>query len=110
MVESFKKNKKGILIMLLSSVCACLGQMFWKLSSNSIWFLFIGFAFYGIGALLMLLAYRYGSLSVLQPVLSMNYVLALIVGFIVFNEVVTILRILGVIIIISGVVLISGGE
>lgn len=62
--------------MLLSSICACVGQLFWKLSADQgFWIAVIGFGFYGAGALIMLIAYRYGSLSVLQPMLSMNYVL-----------------------------------
>lgn len=93
--------------MVISSICACFGQMFWKLSSDGILFLFIGFAFYGLGAILMLVAYRFGKLSVLQPILSMNYVLALIIGFLVFDEIITLLKVFGVITLIFGVVLIG---
>ncbi len=56
--------------MLVSSVCACIGQLFWKLSAEQgILFLLCGFGFYGIGALVMLIAYRFGKLSILQPML-----------------------------------------
>ena len=74
MIASFKKNKKGILLMLCASLCVCTGQLFWKLSdAHGLLFLLLGFGLYGLGALITLTAYRYGSLSVLQPVLSMNY-------------------------------------
>lgn len=33
MLESFQKNKKGILLMLVSSICVCVGQLLWKLSA-----------------------------------------------------------------------------
>ena len=70
MIESLKKNKKGIILMLISSLCVCIGQLFWKLyASGSILFLILGFAFYGVGALIMIYAYKFGNLSVLQPML-----------------------------------------
>ena len=34
MLKSFQRNKKGILLMLISSLCVCIGQLLWKLSSN----------------------------------------------------------------------------
>ncbi len=111
MLESIKKNKKGILLMLISSVCVCLGQLFWKLAINdNLPMLILGFTFYGIGALIMIVAYQYGSLSVLQPMLSLNYVLSVILGYLVLNEVITLTKSIGIFIIIIGVVLIGGGD
>ena len=61
MLESIKKNKVGIIIMLLAAVFACVGQLF----THGIIVALAGFALYGIGAVLMLFAYRFGSVSVL---------------------------------------------
>lgn len=111
MLESIKKNKKGILLMLVSSVCVCLGQLFWKLAMNdNLAMLILGFAFYGVGALIMIVAYQFGSLSVLQPMLSLNYVLSVVLGYLVLNEVITLTKSIGIIIIIIGVILIGGGD
>ncbi len=56
MIDSFQKNKKGILLMLVSSVCVCIGQLLWKLSAEEgILVLLAGFAFYGVGAMVMIL-------------------------------------------------------
>lgn len=97
--------------MLISSVCVCLGQLFWKLAINdNLPMLILGFVFYGIGALIMIVAYRFGSLSVLQPMLSLNYVLSIILGYLVLNEVITLTKSIGIFIIIIGVVLIGGGD
>ena len=53
--------------MTVSSICACVGQLFWKLAmERGMLFMLSGFLFYGIGALIMLTAYRFGQLSVLQ--------------------------------------------
>ena len=73
MLESFQKNKKGILLMLVSSICVCVGQLLWKLSATQgIIVMLAGFCFYGVGALVMIIAYKYGKLSVLQPMLSLQ--------------------------------------
>lgn len=109
--ESIQKNKKGILLMVLSSIVVCLGQLLWKLGANGdLLTLAEGFALYGIGALIMIIAYRFGSLSVLQPILSLNYVISLLVGYFFLNESVSLYNILGVIVIISGVYLIATGD
>ena len=111
MLKSIQMNKKGILLMLVSSLCVCIGQLLWKLSADmGIIVMLAGFLFYGVGALVMLIAYRFGKLSVLQPMLSLNYVLSIILAAAVLKESITILKCIGVIVIIAGVVLIAGGD
>lgn len=111
MIESLKKNKKGIILMLISSLCVCVGQLFWKLYANgNIMLLILGFAFYGVGALVMLYAYKFGSLSVLQPMLSANYIFTIILAATVLNEQITLTKVIGIIVIVLGVVLIGGGD
>ena len=58
----------------------------------------------------MIMAFRYGKLSVLQPMLSLNYVLSIVLAALVLKENITILKCIGVIVIIAGVVLIAGGD
>lgn len=106
-----KKNSlyKGIAIMLLSSGMTCLGQLCWKLASvqGTVLLLLLGFAFYGCGAVCMILALRYGDLSILHPMLSAGYVLSFVLGAIVLQEQITWNKVVGVIIIICGLILIS---
>ena len=111
MIESFRRNKKGILLMLVSSICVCVGQLLWKLSAmQGIFVMLVGFGFYGIGALIMIVAYRFGKLSVLQPMLSLNYVLSIVLAALILHEEITILKCIGVLGIIAGVILIAGGD
>ena len=110
MLQSIKKNKKGILLMLVSSLCVCIGQLLWKLSTDgSLLPLLVGFTFYGAGALVMIVAYKFGELSVLQPMLSLNYVISIFLAAVVLKENITLLKLIGVVIIIAGVLLIAGG-
>lgn len=111
MLESLKKNKYGIALMAISSICVCIGQLLWKLSINKgVLFLLLGFAFYGLGAIIMIIAYKFGSLSVLQPMLSLNYVLSIILAATILNEKITLMKVIGVLVIIVGVILIGGGD
>ena len=110
-VGIISKNKKGILLMLVSSICVCVGQLLWKLSATQgIIVMLAGFCFYGVGALVMIIAYKYGKLSVLQPMLSLNYVLSIFLAAVVLKEQITLLKSIGVLIIIAGVILIAGGD
>lgn len=111
MLESFKKNKYGIILMIFSSICVCIGQLLWKLSvKDGLMLLLAGFVLYGVGAIIMIIAYKFGSLSVLQPMLSLNYVISIILASTILNEEITLLKVIGVIIVMSGVVLIGGGD
>ncbi len=109
MRESLKANKKGIILMIASSLLVCMGQLFWKLSVSGNWlYLIIGFCLYGFGALVMLKAYSYGKVSELQPMLSMNYVFTIFLGYFVLGETFSIFKMLGTITIIFGVIMIGG--
>ena len=72
--------------------------------------LLMGFILYGIGAIVMIVAYKFGSLSVLQPILSVNYILSVLLGYFVLGEQLTMVNIAGVLAVFIGVVLIAGGE
>ena len=97
--------------MLVSSVCVCVGQLLWKLSATQgLVFMLAGFVFYGTGALIMIIAYKFGKLSILQPMLSLNYVLSIILAAFILHEAVTLYKVIGVIIITCGVVMIAGGD
>ena len=111
MLKSIQMNKKGIILMLISSLCVCIGQLLWKLSAEmGIILMLLGFIFYGIGALVMLIAYRFGKLSILQPMLSLNYVISIILAALILKESITMPKCMGAIVIICGVVLIAGGD
>lgn len=58
----------------------------------------------------MLCAYRFGSLSVLQPINSVSYVIAAILGSIFFQEAITVKKAIGIALIMAGVVLLARDE
>ncbi len=105
-----KINKKlliGILLMIFSSVCTCVGQLMWKeasISEEKILFYVLGFGLYGIGAVVMMIAFRFGELSVLHPMLSIGFVLSIILGAVFLEEQVSLGKLIGIGIIILGMV------
>ena len=111
MIESFRNNKKGILMMVASSVFVSFGQMFWKMFyTEGIGALVLGLVLYAAGALIMIVAYKYGNLSVLQPMLCLAYVFAIFIAVFILKESMTPFRLAGILVIIFGVILIGGGD
>jgi undecaprenyl phosphate-alpha-L-ara4N flippase subunit ArnE len=111
MMTSFRKNRKGIGLMICSAVFVSFGQMFWKMfHTEGVWALALGLALYAIGALIMIYAYRFGKLSVLQPMLSLSYALAIFIAVFILGETMTLLRLAGILVIVCGVILIGGGD
>lgn len=103
-----KKNLKiGIMLMIFSSVCTCCGQLMWKLAAidNQIFvYYLIGFMLYGLGALLMIISFKYGEMSILHPILSMGFILSIFLGASFVGEQITIHSLLGICLIIIGII------
>ena len=94
--------------MLFSSLMTCTGQLCWKLSADySIRVLPAGGVMYGLGALLMIVALRYGDLSKLHPLLSAGYILSVALGAAILDEPVTVHKVVGIMGIITGLILIN---
>jgi len=98
----------GIILMVVSSLFTCTGQLMWKLAATGrAAEIVIGFGCYGVGALLMLIAYRFGELSVLQPILGLSYVLSLLAGWTWLGEQITAGRVIGVAAVVAGVAMVA---
>lgn len=77
-------QRRAILMMIACTIFTSAGQLLWKhgvqrIQLNNLLTFFnapivLGFLSYGVGALLMLLAFQRGELSVLFPVIATSYV------------------------------------
>lgn len=95
--------------MVAAAFSTATGQMFWKLADSVFDYqMWIGFVLYGMGAVLMTVAFRFGKLSVLHPLLSLGYVIAIFYGAMFLGEAVTLNVSLGTLLILVGVVAIGG--
>lgn len=101
------KNKDllvGMVLMIVSSISTSIGQLMWKLSANNenLLFYFLGFLFYGVGAMLMIIAFKYGELSILHPIMSFGYVISIFFSIIILHESITLNRFIGIGLIVLG--------
>ncbi len=125
MIESLRKNWKGMVLMLVSALTLAIGQFLWKQadlsniatdikSISGIFHIILqiapGFIVYVFGAAVMTIALGYGELSVLQPMNCMSYVFALIISAIFLTEPITPMTVVGILVIICGVFLIGGSS
>lgn len=110
-ILSLKKNKIGIIIIFIASLFTTFGQYFWKISAmHNLMFIILGFVFYGIGAISMIIAFKYGSFSVIHPMMSMSYIFIMLLGYYFLNEVMNTQKIIGLILIMLGVILVGVGD
>ncbi len=98
---------KGVALVFVSAILTCFGQYFWKLGTTAPVYLLCGFLLYGVAMGLLMLAYRYGRMSVLQPILSISYVFSIFIGKYWLNESVGPVKCLGIAIIIAGVTVLA---
>lgn len=71
--------------------------------------LFFGYAFYGLSAVLLVLALRHGELSMLYPLIALNYVWVTVLSVIFFHDSVTVLKVAGILVIVTGVAIMGRG-
>jgi drug/metabolite transporter (DMT)-like permease len=118
-------NRSMVGILLLSVTLAALGQLLFKAALNQVGefsllpemllrlglnvLFLLGLAFYGGGTLLWLLALSKAEISFAYPFLSVSYIIILGGGALLFNDPITIGRILGVVLIVAGLTVVARG-
>lgn len=109
--SSLQKNKKGIIIILFASLFTAFGQYFWKISGmHNVKYILVGFLLYGIGAVMMIIAFKYGSFSVIHPLMSLGYIFTILLGNYFLNELINTYKIVGLVFIMLGVIFIGVGD
>ncbi len=107
------------LVAFCTLLTAC-GQLFFKMGLNVLvptflgiitnYHLLLGLFMYGVGAVLLVIALKYGELSVLYPIVALSFVWVLMLSASFLNEPVGILRSVGVASILLGVSAIGRGS
>jgi undecaprenyl phosphate-alpha-L-ara4N flippase subunit ArnE len=97
--------------MILSSIAACFGQMFWKIgTAQGLLYVLVGFVLYAAGAFVSIKAYGHGDLSRLQPINSLSYVFTILIAYFILDEDISAGKIVGIAVIVFGVVLIGSSD
>jgi uncharacterized membrane protein len=114
-----KKYLKPIILIMLCTIFTSAGQILFKLASQNLnsfndiftnYFLFLGFISYGIGSVLMIIALKYGDLSLVYPFVALSFIWVTLLSIILFNELVYLINWFGIIAIIIGVSFIGFGS
>lgn len=124
-MKNTKKNKKiktsfkTILLVIICTLFTSTGQIFWKIGSASINnitsfimnpLLIIGFICYGLGAGLLIIAMKYGELSVVYPFIALSFIWVNIASIFLFNETISLINTAGILGIIIGISMIGYGS
>lgn len=108
-----KTERIAIYLVILTTFLTSLGQIFFKYAAKTFelniialitnYNLILGFLFYGLGAITLILGLRKGELSTLYPIIALSYVWVTIASATLFQEIILTTEIIGIILIISGV-------
>jgi undecaprenyl phosphate-alpha-L-ara4N flippase subunit ArnE len=97
------------------TVITSLGQLFWKIGAKMLpdvftnWPLLLGFALHIIAAVILITSFKTGEVSVLFPMYATNYVWVSLLSFYYLHEPLNLLKWVGMIVVIMGVILIGKG-
>ncbi len=70
--------------------------------------LIIGYALYGLFTIGIVLALKDGELSLLYPLIALNYVWVTVLSFLIFHETINPFKLIGIVIIVIGVAVLGG--
>ncbi|WP_054958395.1 EamA family transporter [Paenibacillus dakarensis] len=102
------KNEPILYMLLLAmTLLGSLGSVFFKgfTSKKQFFLLFIGFASYGIGALLNIYLLKELPYTIVMPANALTFLWALLFAKVIFKESIGMIKIAGVVFIISGLLL-----
>jgi len=110
----------GIGLMILCTFFTSFGQLFFKMGLNRLEFsllglitnyvLILGFLFYGVGGTLLIVALKFGELSILYPILALGFVWVNLLSLSILNEQISLIKWMGIIFILFGVSMIGRGS
>lgn len=114
------KKNYAIFLVLLTTLLTSTAQLFYKYGIVSVsfdflsmvlsWQIIFGIFLYAVGAVILIIALRYGEVSVLYPIIATSYIWVSIGSSAFFNEIMNMWKWLGVSAIVVGVVVISYGS
>lgn len=108
-----ERRIKGIIFVILSTLFTSSGQLLWKwgVDSQTIFNLplIFGTLIYGLAALLLILALRYGEITLIYPFIASSYVWVSFASSVLFKDSISGLKMAGIALIIVGVILVCTG-
>ena len=110
---------RPIILVIVCTILTSSGQILWKMGAGHVDTLhniitniplIAGFVSYGLGAILLIMALKYGDLSVVYPFIALSFIWVALLSIVIFHERISLINWLGIFIIIIGVSLIGYGS
>ncbi len=108
-----KTQVRAIILVVICTLFAAAGQMLYKLGSYFLawdfikiitnYYIISGIIVYVTGFILLIIALKYGELSVLYPIIGLSYVWVAIISVYVLGELMNVWKIVGIGFILAGV-------
>ena len=115
-----KQKTTAIILILFTTLFTSSAQISLKLGINNLmpdflsiisnYYLFQGFFLDAIAGVLAIIAFRKGEVSVLYPIFATSYIWVSILSFYFFKEELSMLKWLGILVIIAGISLVGFGD
>jgi uncharacterized membrane protein len=112
-----KTKLSAIIMIILTTFLTSVAQIFYKAGAAKLSFdlvslvtnydILIGLFLYAAGAAIMIIAFKGGDLTVLYPLFSTSYIWVALMSFFIFEESLNIYRWMGIMVIMTGIILIS---
>lgn len=111
-IKKTSRSIIGIALILLAALLTSLGQFLWKyatLTNGKLKpiFMVLGFLLFIVNGFVVVVSYRFGELSVLQPILCVGFIFSLLLGKMVFNEIHSIYKYCGIFSVLVGVIILA---
>ncbi len=109
-------KKWAIGLMVLVTLLTSSAQILYKFGSAKLpviftnYYLVLGLALYGIGAVLMIIAFKAGEVTVLYPIVATSYIWVALLSSYFFSDSMNYLKIIGIALIFFGVTSVSMGS
>lgn len=113
-------ERRAIMLMVFCTLFTSTGQILWKMGVSKIDLanfltvfnlpFLLGFVSYGLGAILMLIAFKNGELSILYPIVATSYVWVTLLSPFFFAEIISPLKWVGIAIIVLSVSILGFGS
>jgi undecaprenyl phosphate-alpha-L-ara4N flippase subunit ArnE len=103
-------------LVLLCTLFTTSAQIFLKIGADKLpliffnWSLFIGILLYAIGAVLLIMAFKGGEVTVIYPIFASSYVWVSLLSAYFFSETLGLLKIAGIFVVILGITFIAVGS
>jgi len=111
-----EKRVLAILLMILCTVLTSIAQVFYKLGALRLpelitnYHILAGLILYGLGALIMITAFKFGEVTLLYPIIATSYIWVALLSWIIFSESIGFLKVAGIVFIMAGITVTALGS